>query len=61
MIKELIAQGKSKEEIIELYIGQGFARSIAEFIYAIENGEIDGDVIEATDDEVSTDEPINPN
>lgn len=59
MIKELIAQGKSREEIINIYIEKGFARSHAEFIYAIETGEIDGDVIEATDDEGTTDEPVN--
>lgn len=51
MIKELIAQGKTKEEIIKIYIEKGFARSHAESIYAIETGKIDGDVIEATDDE----------
>lgn len=45
MIKELIAQGKTKEEIIAIYMEQGNPRSLAEFIYAIETGEIDGDVI----------------
>lgn len=58
MIKELIAQGKTKEEIIKIYIEKGFARSHAESIYAIETGKIDGDVIEATDDEATDDEPV---
>jgi len=51
MIKELIAQGKTKEEIIKIYIEKGFARSHAESIYAIETGEIDGDMIGVSDDE----------
>lgn len=53
MIRELIAQGKTKEEIIAIYVQQGFARSHAEFIYAIETGEIDGDVIEADEAETN--------
>lgn len=47
MIKELIAQGKTKDEIIAIYIERGFARSHAEFIYAIETGAIDGDIVTA--------------
>lgn len=56
MILELIAQGLSREEIITIYIEQlGFTQSAAEFIYAIETGEIAGDVI--TVDEGAPDEP----
>lgn len=59
MIKELLARGLKKEEIITLYMEQlGFTESEARQVYAIETGEIDGDVIEADSAEVSADEPI---
>ena len=46
MINELIAQGKTKEEIITIYMEQyGVPRNHAESVYAIETGAIDGDVI----------------
>lgn len=47
MIKELLAQGLTKEQIIEIYVKQlGFTESAARELYAIETGEIDGDVID---------------
>ena len=59
MIKELLDRGLTEEEIIKIYVEQlGFTESAARELYAIETGEIDGDVIEATDDEVSADEPV---
>ena len=45
MIQELIAQGMSREDILDLYEESGTPRHLAEFIYALETGEIQGDVI----------------
>ena len=56
MIQELLARGLTEEEIIKIYVEQlGFTESAARELYAIETGEIGGDVIE-----VSADEPVNP-
>jgi hypothetical protein len=47
MIKELLERGLTKEEIIAIYVAQlGFTESAAREVYAIETGEIDGDLIE---------------
>lgn len=56
MITDLIAQGLTKDEIIAIYMDQlGYSADDAEMIYAIETGEIDGDVI--TTSEGAPDEP----
>lgn len=60
MIKELLDRGLTKDEIIAIYIKQlGFTESAAREAYAIETGEIDGDVIETNSAKVSADEPVN--
>lgn len=46
MIKELIDLGLDRQQIIDAYIQSGMTEIEAEFIYAMETGEIDGDVIE---------------
>jgi len=52
MIKELIAQGLTREEIIIICMEElNIERSEAEFIYAIETGEIDSDVITDEDED----------
>ena len=52
MIKELIEQGLSYEEIIARTMETlNIVRSEAEFIYAIETGEIKSDVINLDEDE----------
>jgi hypothetical protein len=46
MIQELLAQGLTKEEIIAIYVEQlGFTQGEAEMVFAIETGEIDGDLV----------------
>jgi len=48
------AEGLTEEEHITIIMQvTGASRANAEFIYAIETGEIDGDIIELDDDEPS--------
>jgi hypothetical protein len=45
----LIEDGLTEQQIIDIYASLGIAETQARFIYAIETGQIDGDVI-AEDD-----------
>jgi len=52
MIKELLDRGLTEEEIIKIYVEQfGYTELAARELYAIETGEIDGDMIGVSDDE----------
>lgn len=47
MIKELIAAGSSRNEVVAILIEQlGFTQSAAEMVFAIETGIIDGDIVD---------------
>lgn len=46
MTQELVAQGKTKAEIIAAYIAAGFPPMLARQVVAIELGKIAGDVVD---------------
>ena len=50
MILELIDLGWDKKRIVDSYVLAGMTEAEATFIYAIETGEIGGDVIEVDED-----------
>jgi len=45
-IKELIEMGVKKDEIVRVLTSTGMAAEDAELLYAIESGELSGDVVE---------------
>jgi hypothetical protein len=45
MIQELLDMGWDKERIISSYVQSGMSKGDAQYIYAIETGEIEGDII----------------
>lgn len=50
-IRELIEQGATREQAIQLAVDNlGMFRAEAEFVLAVELGEIEGDVVEVSGD-----------
>jgi len=45
MIQELIDLGWDRQRIIDAYVQSGMTEAEAQFIYAIETGETEGDVV----------------
>lgn len=51
-LAELIEQGLSREDALEIAVEQlGMDRDVAEFVLAVERGEIEGDVVVVEENE----------
>lgn len=57
MIQELIALGWDRQRIIDAYVQSGMTEVEAEFIYAIETGEVEGDIVVVDEDGNETTPP----
>lgn len=57
MILELIDLGWDKQRIIDAYVDAGMTPAEAGFIYAMETGEISGDIVEVDEDGNETTPP----